>query len=618
MSGVTTQRPGKMKGRRSDRAGGARASKTPAGDSLAHLLAPNSAGVGVYNNPPLAHTLVSLIGCVVEVQMTSGKVYEGILRAISPNMEISLNVAHVKVQPPTMDSVYDRIEVRFADVVTISAKTGTNPQLDIFKTDGEISGHTNGPQSRELQPFTDFSGDGVNLDVPGGSEGDGWSVEEMFAVNKNKFKVSSTYDDELPQYTTPLARDGEGYKEREMEAIQLANEIESRNMYSRRGMDDLGSEEDRWSSVLREPERSQVNSLGSGLVVKENGSHTLTSSHSTKATPTSTPPSLAPLTSSPSPSPLVPPSPQTNSPADSETTPPAPPTSSQLPGNNETNSSDIVVSTDEAVDNLNEGKPPEVSSERVSELSQASVAPSLADTKEGAGPAGEGGSEELQPVSLQSTAGEEREGEKKDDEETEEAPPVSVPEPAKAEKEQAIKNFKLDPTAKEFVLNSPLTFVPSPLTSSSSLASSATAGSPSSTHAHARTHPHTPRSGGARYPGNNSPRVRPSASSNVYTHTSFATPEIHTAVSSSYMLTQQPTGGGMAGLLRPSLHTGFSQYGIPPGPLMGGVMPQFIASPHSSMIGGVAQQQFPIMQQPQLFQHTQTVCMYTQTNSNNF
>ncbi|CAI8016167.1 hypothetical protein GBAR_LOCUS9935, partial [Geodia barretti] len=130
-------------------------------------------------------------------------------------------------------------------------------------------------------------------------------------------------------------------------------------------------------------------------------------------------------------------------------------------------------------------------------------------------------------------------------------------------------------------------------------------GSPSSTHTHTRTHPHTPRSGGARYPGNNSPRIRPSASSNVYTHTSFATPDIHTAVSSSYMLTQQPAGGGMAGLLRPSLHTGFSQYGLPPGPLMG--MPQFIASPHSSMIGGAAQQQFPIMQQHQLFQSGQTI-----------
>ena len=36
-------------------------------------------------------------------------------------------------------------------------------------------------------------------------------------------------------------------------------------------------------------------------------------------------------------------------------------------------------------------------------------------------------------MSLQSTAGEEREG---GEEETEEAPPLAVPEPAKAEKEQ--------------------------------------------------------------------------------------------------------------------------------------------------------------------------------------
>ena len=37
-------------------------------------------------------------GCVVEVQMQNGVVYEGVLRAISPNMEIALSVAHVKGQ----------------------------------------------------------------------------------------------------------------------------------------------------------------------------------------------------------------------------------------------------------------------------------------------------------------------------------------------------------------------------------------------------------------------------------------------------------------------------------------------------------------------------------------
>lgn len=35
-------------------------------------------------------------GCVVEVKMQSGVVYEGILRAISPYMDIALKVAHDK------------------------------------------------------------------------------------------------------------------------------------------------------------------------------------------------------------------------------------------------------------------------------------------------------------------------------------------------------------------------------------------------------------------------------------------------------------------------------------------------------------------------------------------
>ena len=97
------------------------------------------------------------------------------------------------VQSPSSDNVYDRKEISFAEVVTISAKSGSNPHLGnqllslpplhlslplslplppspplspppffiftltlfpslgIFKTDSEIGGRSNGPQSRELQ-----------------------------------------------------------------------------------------------------------------------------------------------------------------------------------------------------------------------------------------------------------------------------------------------------------------------------------------------------------------------------------------------------------------------------------------------------------------------------------
>ena len=51
---------------------------------------------GVYANPALTHALTSLVGCVVEVHLRSGKVYEGILRAVSPSMDMVLEAAHIK------------------------------------------------------------------------------------------------------------------------------------------------------------------------------------------------------------------------------------------------------------------------------------------------------------------------------------------------------------------------------------------------------------------------------------------------------------------------------------------------------------------------------------------
>ena len=89
--------------------------------------------------------------------------------------------------------------------------------------------------------------------------------------------------------------------------------------------------------------------------VKENGSHTVTSvTPPTQTPPTSTPPLIAPPphTSAPSPFPPL---------HHTETI--APPTPSQLPGNNQTDSSDDVSLTD-SNNKTNEGVAPEISHER--------------------------------------------------------------------------------------------------------------------------------------------------------------------------------------------------------------------------------------------------------------
>ena len=114
--------------------------------------------------------------------------------------------------------------------------------------------------------------------------------------------------------------------------------------------------------------------------VKENGVTTSHVTPHTQAPPISTPPLLlAPPTSTPSPSPIVPPSPQTNSTiSDSETTPPAPPTSSASPGNNQTSlSDDVIAAVKDVGDKINEGEAPEISGEGSSEPQHTSLGPSL-------------------------------------------------------------------------------------------------------------------------------------------------------------------------------------------------------------------------------------------------
>ena len=113
--------------------------------------------------------------------------------------------------------------------------------------------------------------------------------------------------------------------------------------------------------------------------VKENGVTTSHVTPHTQAPPISTPPLLlAPPTSTPSPSPIVPPSPQTNSTiSDSETTPPAPPTSSASPGNNQTSLSDVIAAVKDVGDKINEGEAPEISGEGSSEPQHTSLGPSL-------------------------------------------------------------------------------------------------------------------------------------------------------------------------------------------------------------------------------------------------
>ncbi|XP_041348200.1 ataxin-2-like protein isoform X2 [Gigantopelta aegis] len=228
---------------------------------------------GVYSNSRFTHVIFSLVGCVVHVQVKNGSVYEGIFKTISPDMDVVLEMAH-KLDSvssggrksmnniPSKDRIIDKIVFDRNDVVTVTA---VNVDLeyavrDSF-TDTAISRH-NGQgydsEVRELQPWESEGGTELALD----HDSNGWDVQDMFKTNAEQFRVKSTYDESLQQYTTPLKKsDTKEYKQREQEAERLCKEIEKTDDHrTRKDLENGdGDEESKFSAVQRVPDRATGN-----------------------------------------------------------------------------------------------------------------------------------------------------------------------------------------------------------------------------------------------------------------------------------------------------------------------------------------------------------------------
>lgn len=113
---------------------------------------------------------------MVDVQLQSGVAYQGVLKAVSPQLSVALALAHDKSKNASRENTERLLQLEFADIVTVSALSESNPTLntkgkcirwggiksfrqehctEIFKTDAEIS-RSNGPgSSRELQVCSD-------------------------------------------------------------------------------------------------------------------------------------------------------------------------------------------------------------------------------------------------------------------------------------------------------------------------------------------------------------------------------------------------------------------------------------------------------------------------------
>ncbi|KPM05322.1 COP9 signalosome [Sarcoptes scabiei] len=241
---------------------------------------------GVYKNKRLMHSMTSLIGCLVEVQLEDGKRYEGILKTFSSEFELALYSASLVVDDPSekrqsvghslgnLLTALERNE-ELIDTLVIDPRKMVNfkvlnVDLDFatkksIMTDSEISKHDGSKQYRELVPWESDDVDSAEcLETLEGSTNlsNGWKSEDMFKLNESKYKIATTYDDEMSEYTIKLEpRNDEEYRQREAQAAKIAREIEQDSArVARYAKEDELDEESLYSAVIRDPEDSTTTS----------------------------------------------------------------------------------------------------------------------------------------------------------------------------------------------------------------------------------------------------------------------------------------------------------------------------------------------------------------------
>lgn len=232
---------------------------------------------GVYGNVRLMHTASSLVGVVVQIQARNGDIFEGVFKTFSNKFEIVLEMAH-KVDPddrsvkiPTRSRVIEVLIMPMTDVVMVTAlnvdldyavkdnSAGQSKGKDGF-TDASISkfnGEIKSQEIKELQPWVaedhEVPSDDRSLPLEADTS-NGWTPDEMFKQNEEKYGVQSTYDHTLADYTTPLEKKTtKEYIQREAEAQRIAAEIESSSAYKSRINLEITDNDDeaRYSAVVR-------------------------------------------------------------------------------------------------------------------------------------------------------------------------------------------------------------------------------------------------------------------------------------------------------------------------------------------------------------------------------
>ncbi|KAJ1983216.1 poly(A)-binding protein binding protein [Dimargaris verticillata] len=247
--------------------------------------------------------LAHLVGLQVEVHTKDGKRYVGLLHSATTEddlgvvlkfaREITTSTHHVVRPLPSFIVLgKDCVSISATGVDFASLEKARDHEKLGFKTDTGISGHSGQLTERELRPWNPEEHttpsaatkpdifnvnnleamDWCEVDEPTvglsgttaplsglGDSGRNQGPWDQFAANEKLFGLRTDFNEEI--YTTRLDRSRPDYKQREAEAIRLAQEIaqaptSNLHVAEERGhavTEDTVDEEDRYGAVIRDP-----------------------------------------------------------------------------------------------------------------------------------------------------------------------------------------------------------------------------------------------------------------------------------------------------------------------------------------------------------------------------
>ncbi|RIA96057.1 hypothetical protein C1645_755905 [Glomus cerebriforme] len=222
----------------------------------------------------LMFLLVNFIGMNVTVTVRSGAKYQGLFKSASTKGELGVVLKMARKVLTKAEEKTEKTQNRVIPTYLIMAKdlmeihacgidfTTCDGDREAgagsgFRTDTDISGRSE-IRERELHKWTpDESGElmkGLEDDINSDSGNTSW---DQFAANEQLFGIKTDFNEEI--YTTKLDRSRADFKERERQAIAIANEITRSSTTNVHLLEERGfiveesqmDEEERYGAVVR-------------------------------------------------------------------------------------------------------------------------------------------------------------------------------------------------------------------------------------------------------------------------------------------------------------------------------------------------------------------------------